>query len=462
MTGRSRFSYLLPAGAIALVLGGCSTTTPQQALQPVQNNVMAATGNQVAWNQGTADDQKASDEVRHVLSRPLDANTAAQIALLNSPDVQATLEEIGISQADLVQAGLLKNPVFFGSWRFPDVAPSITDAEYSLAEDFLSLILLPLEKKVARANLEATQDRVTHEVLNVIAQVKIEFYTYQGEIQLEDRLKLIADSDQTAANLAKAQHDSGNINDASFFNQQAQLASARLALTDAQKQKISTRERLNRLMGLWGEDVNWTARASLPNLPAHDPSLANLEKRALSQRRDFLALRREVDAMGQMIALKTNTRFLPAGLNVGVDTEQSPDRQHVTGPTVTVELPIFDQGQGAIAKLQAQYRQQQRQMQSLAIRVQSEVREARDTMKINRDQVVYFRSTVVPLNLKSVNQALLQYNAMTVNTYDLFLTKQRELETERGYIEAWRDYWISRSELEEAVGGNLVSSHTSN
>ena len=127
----------------------------------------------------------------------------------------------------------------------------------------------------------------------------------------------------------------------------------------------------------------------------------------------------------------------------------------VTGPTLDLELPIFDQGQGEIAKLAAQYRQAQRQLQSLAIRIRSEVREARDTLKIDRDQVNYYKKMVLPLNVQSVNQTLLQYNAMQINTYDLFLTKQHELEAERDYIEAWRDYWISRSQLEEAVGGSL-------
>ena len=134
----------------------------------------------------------------------------------------------------------------------------------------------------------------------------------------------------------------------------------------------------------------------------------------------------------------------------------------MTGPTLELDVPIFDQGQGQVAMLASQYRQVQRQLQSLAIRIRSEVREDRDTVKINRDQVTYFKKVVVPLNVQSVNQTLLQYNAMQVNTYDLFTTKQRELDTEREYINSWRDYWIARSQLEEAVGGSLRPSHTSN
>ncbi len=440
----------------ALLLSGCGAVDPREAFQPTQDDVSVLSGHQVAWNQGTADDEKAGAEVKHLLSVPLGANEAAQVALLNNPDLQATFEEIGISQADLVQAGLLKNPTFAASWRFPDVAPGITDAEYSLAQDFLGLIEMPLRTKMAKINLEATQDRVTHEVIHLIGDVKTEFYTYQAELQLEDRLNLIIQADQAAVDLARAQHDSGNINDAAYLNRQAMATSAKLAFSEAQKEKIRTREKLNRLMGLSDEKIEWTARPNLPGLPEADPPLDHLESLALSQRRDLLALRREADAIGRALALKTNTRFLPVSIDIGVDTEKSPDGQRVTGPTLALELPIFDQGQGEIAKLAAEYRQAGRRLQSLAVRIGSEVREARDTLKINRDETAYCKKEVVPLNVQSLNQTLLEFNAMQVNAYDLFLAKQRELDAERDYIQAWRDYWISRSQLEEAVGGNLL------
>ncbi len=309
--------------------------------------------------------------------------------------------------------------------------------------------------KIAKSNLAATQNRVTHEVIHLIGEVKESCYTYQAEIQLEQRLDLIVQADQAAADVAKAQHDAGNISDSAFTNQQAQVASARLALIDARKEKIGARENLDRLMGLWSIGLDWTAQPNLPPLPKVDPPLDHLEEVAMDQRRDVRAVRAQVDALAQALALKTDTRFFPAGINIGVDTEKSPDAQRVTGPTVELEIPIFDQGQGEIAKLATQERQAKAELQGLIVRIYSEVRESREMLKIDRDQVGYFKKTVVPLNVESVNQTLLQYNAMQVNTYDLLLTKQREIDAEREYVAAWRDYWIARTHLEEAVGGNL-------
>jgi outer membrane protein, heavy metal efflux system len=449
---------VLNLGIATAFLAGCASVDQQTAFQSVQNDVSNQTGLRAVWNQGTADDQKADAAVHQILVEPLNANDAVRVALLNNPDLQASFEEIGISQADLVQAGLLHNPTLMASWRFPDRPPSITDTEYSLAADFLDLVMIPLRVRIAKANFEQTELRLDHEVLELVTQVKSAFYTYQADVQLGARLELIAQANQQAVDLAKAQQQAGNATDLDAADKQAQFALAHVYLANAQKDMLAAREKLNRLMGLWGSDIDWKAEPNLPDLPDHEVSLSNLESRAISQRRDLAAMQREVDAIGMALSLKTNTRFVPTTINIGVDTEKQSDGQRITGPTLDLTVPIFDQGQGEVAKLTAQYRMAQRQLQSLAIRIRSEVREARETLKMNRDLVEYYKKTVVPLNIKIVNDSQLQFNAMQKNTFDLFLTKQRELESEKGYLEAWRDYWIARAELEQAVGGHLGTS----
>jgi cobalt-zinc-cadmium efflux system outer membrane protein len=439
----------------AILLTSCAPVSQQSAFQSVQGEVSAQTGMQVVWNQGTADDQQAHDAAQQILARPLNANDAVRIALLNNPDLQATFEEIGISQADLVQAGLLHNPTLMASWRFPDRAPPITDTEYSLAADFLDLVLLPMKTKIAQSNLEQTESRIDQQVLELVTQVKTAFYTYQADAQLEGRLQLIGQADQAAADLAQAQQQAGNTTDLDLAERQAQFATAHVYLADAQKEKLAAREKLNRLMGLWGAAIDWRAAPHLPDLPDHESPLGHLESVALDQRRDLAAMKREADAIGMALALKTNTRFLPTTIDIGVDTEKSPDGQRVTGPTLDLTLPIFDQGQGEVAKLTAQYRMAQRELQSRAIQVQSEVREARANLKMDRDLVDYYKKTVLPLDIQIVNQSQLQFNAMQKNTFDLFVARQQELESEKDYVGAWRDYWIARAELEQAVGGRL-------
>ena len=180
-----------------------------------------------------------------------------------------------------------------------------------------------------------------------------------------------------------------------------------------------------------------------------------MESRAIAQRLDLQAARTRVDLIGQSLALRTKTRYAPAGIRIGVDTEREPDGQRVTGPILDLELPIFNQGQGEIAKLTAQYRQAQRELEALTVNVRSEVREARDQLSAARDLTSYIGKRLLPTQQKALNLTLEQYNFMLKGAYDLLLAKQNEVAAERSYIEAWRDYWIARADLERAVGGTL-------
>jgi cobalt-zinc-cadmium efflux system outer membrane protein len=215
------------------------------------------------------------------------------------------------------------------------------------------------------------------------------------------------------------------------------------------------RERLNRLLGLWGPNTNWTTADHLPELPTQEVSLQHLESRAIAQRLDLQARRMQLDLIGQSLSLRTKTRFFPSGIKVGVDTERDPDGQRVTGPTLDLALPIFNQGQGEIAKLTAQYRQAQRELEAMAVNIRSEVREARDQLIAARDLTSYIGKRLLPTQQQAMNLTLQQYNFMLKGAYDLLLAKQNEVAAERSYIEAWRDYWIARAELERAVGGSL-------
>jgi len=442
---------ILPA--VALLTTACAT--PQASLDRVQATVAERTGKHIHWNQGGVEDAQIEQGVQTLLRRELTAERAVQAALLNNRELQARFEEIGIAQADVIQAGLISNPNFAGSFRFPDRPPSGTNIEYSIAQNFLDLLVLPLRKRIAAAQLAQTETHVADEVLKLAAEVKIAFYTAQARQQLLDRLRVISETSETAVEFTKRLHDAGNTSDLELANQQGSYEQSRLEVAQTELQVRRDRERLNRLMGVWGTNANWTMGEHLPELPGSEGSLQNLESRAITQRLDLQAARMRVDLIGQSLALRTKTRYAPAGIRIGVDTEREPDGQRVTGPILDLELPIFNQGQGEIAKLTAQYRQAQRELEALAVNVRSEVREARDQLIAARDLTSYIGKRLLPTQQKALNLTLEQYNFMLKGAYDLLLAKQNEVAAERSYIEAWRDYWIARADLERAVGGTL-------
>jgi cobalt-zinc-cadmium efflux system outer membrane protein len=438
-----------------LLLAGCTSTNPQPAFNNVAGVVHERTGQSVQWLREETDEPAITRAVAQLLEGNLTAQSATAIALLNNRSLQAQFEDLGISQAELAQASRLRNPAIVAMWRIPDRPPSAADVEYSAALNFLDLLTLPARKKIAAQELEQTKLRVADEVLRLAADTQAAFYAAQAHQALAARLEIDAEVDRAAATIATRQHEAGDINDLTWHTVQASLDQSRLELAQARAQALASRERLNRLLGLWGPQTGWKIFNDLASVPNQEIALENLEPLALRQRLDLAAARSETEALAKALKLKADTRWVP-GLTLGIDTERQTDGQNITGPFLGIELPIFDQGQPALAKLAAQYRQAQRRYEALSVNVRADVRTAGDALTAARDMALTYEKSLLPARRRILQETLLQYNAMQLSSYELLAAKTSAEAAERGYIETLRDYWTARADLERAVGGNLA------
>ncbi len=309
---------------------------------------------------------------------------------------------------------------------------------------------------MARQNLEQTKLKVANKVLQLAADVQTAFYALQAQVALVGRLNVILEVNEAAADLARRQYDAGNINELELHNQQAASVESRLELIEARSRVRTGREHLNRLLGLSGDQINWQIADALPLLPEKELPLKNLESLAVKQRLDLAFMRGQTNSLAAALRLKGRTRFFP-GIIVGVDTERFPEGQRILGPTLDLELPLFDQGQPAIARLSAELEQARDNYAAQEINVRSEVREARDALTAAREAAEYCQKSLLPLRQKILGETLLHYNAMQKSSYDLLAVKEREQIAEQKNVEALRDYWIARVALERAVGGRLTN-----
>jgi cobalt-zinc-cadmium efflux system outer membrane protein len=431
--------------SVTVALGGQPRPIPA-----LQATIRQRTGHDIEWRADSATEQSAASAVHALLRRPLTADTAVAIALLNNRELQATFEQIGIADADMIEAGLLKNPVFEGSPRFPDSPPSAADVELSIAQDFLDLIMLPLRKKIARQKLARTQLLVGDAVLKLAADTKTAFYQLQAAEQLLAAAKTYDEASAAAAQVAVRQQQAGTISDMDLANQQAASSQSQLDIMGAEIEVQADREKLDRLMSL-AED-HWTASDQLPPLPPEDPLAQKLEALALSQRLDLAATEAEWAGIVQALGISRTYRYIGV-VELGVDTENQTDNQRITGPTLRLELPIFNHGQGRIARLQAQLRQVERTLEAQAIDIRSETREASERTAAERRIVLFYRDQALPERKRVLDLTTTQYNSMLKGDYDLLIAEQNELTAQRGYIGALRDYWIARADLERATGG---------
>jgi outer membrane protein, heavy metal efflux system len=444
------------SGCAIFFIGGCQSAPRDAEFKDAQTFVAQRSGYDLQWDGHTMADSAVDDAVAKILAHPISADQAVQIALLNNRHLQADLEELGIAQADLVQAGLLKNPVFNLGVRFPDRAPSETYLDFAVASDFLDVIFVPARKKLAAQKLSEAEATLCDEVFAMVAECRGEFYRYQACEQSAELLRTQAAAANAAMQTAEALHKAGNINDLELANERAQALSAQLDLVDAEEASTDAREKLTARLGLGGNQIRWAAAGTLPDIPATEIATQDFCLLALRQRQDLAAARQEVLVQARTLGLTADYRFFQ-DVDLGPEFERETDGQWRIGPSLSIPIPLFDQGDAKLSRAKAMLRQSEQRYAALAIDIQSEVRAATSRLQSARTKALLYRDELLPVQRELLRQMQLQYNGMYVGVFQLLDARRQQIAANEKYIQSLRDYWIARFDLERAVGGRLTS-----
>lgn len=453
----------MKASMIALVcsllgLTACASTSPAGPRRELGELVEARVGAQDAIppEQDAESRAQVRERVKALLGQPLTSERAVQVAMLNNRELQATLEELGVAQAELVQAGLLQNPVISG-----DLVASTRGyglgGGLSLSQSLLSVFLIPAKRRVAKARLQHAIVTVGQATLELARDVKVAHVEVQAAAAMRDVHRRLVQAAEVADALSQRQLEEQNLPELDRIVHATALDEARLELADAELELTAAREDLSRLMGVWGADTRWKLADGLAELPAEDPELSRLEAVGVRERLDLSAARFEVAAMERAVQLRRRGVIPDVQVGVEARNEVGDDEGHewVLGPSLSVELPIFDPGHADLAGLRAQLRQAQHLLQHRAIVARSEIRLHRAQLVTARNKAVYVREHALPRQGRISQLALERYNAMLIGTYDLLEIRAEGIEVEEHAVQALRDYWVARAELELALGGRL-------
>lgn len=447
-----RISILTPV--IVGLLAGCTHVPRDGDFSEVERLVGERIPQKVHWYQGGQEDAQVKAALDDLLKEPLTSTSAVQIALLNNRSLQSEYENLGIAQADLVQAGLLSNPVLFASIRFPKGGGGGNNTEFGIAKEFLDVLLRPARKRIAEAEFERAKLRVSNAVLDLAAEVQSAFYSVLGSQQRVDIQNVATDAAQASYELAQRFDEAGNISE-------LELALERSAAADmsAEHLRVSailqgSRDALNRFLGLTGADRHWSLGHRLPELPDSNPDLEHVEELALNQRLDLAAARKEILQLSEALEITRSYRWI-GGATFGVSTERDPDGGRVTGPDFSVEIPIFDQRQAEIARLESLLEQSKSRCAALEVAIQNEVRAAVHRISAARNLSEYYRDELVPAREQVVKFTQQEQNYMLVDVFELLFSRQQEILTYRGYIDSLTEYWIARVDLARVIGVGL-------
>ena len=438
------------AAVTLLLLGGCASITPHRGFDRVATLVGDRTGARVRWDQGGPADSAVADTVRALLAGELTSERAVQVGLLRNRDLQALYEDLGIAQSDLVQAGLFRNPVL-SIGRIRSGGPT----EFGLLVPFIDLFLRPLRQRVAGAAFEAATLRVASGVFERTTDVRSAFYRAQGAVQLVELRAGVAAATRASAQSARAISAAGNLQDLDLATQQAVAEQAQVDLDIAIADANVAREQLVRVLGVTGPDTVIRLGSRLPALPARDAPVDSLTTLAMRRRLDLAASVQQVQSAAQAIGIARPLSVLNDG-RIGYQSEKEGETgRWVGGATVEVPIPIFDGGQAARFGAQARYRQALARHDAMVVVVRSEVRVAALQLAAARRRAEAYRTRIIPLRHRAVLETERLSNAMAVSVFVVLQAKQAEIEAGQGYIEAVRDYWDARAQMERAAGGTL-------
>ena len=287
------------------VFSGCATFSKDGGLGGVKEITATHLKQEIVWPKSALEQQSVSDRVAVLLKKPLDVESAVQVALLNNKDLQASFKQLGISEADVVQAGRFQNPRFTMLYARNNGEYKI---EQALTFNIFSLITMPKMQEIERNNFEMTKQAVAINVINLAYETR---QAYFNAVAANERLNYCAqvkDSAEASAELASRMLKAGNWNALEQSTEQDFYAEAMLDFANAKNQQISSREALSRLLAVPAEQFNLEKR--LPDLPKSIDELQTYEKSAFEQRLDLKAMRSETAALAKQLGLTKATRFI--------------------------------------------------------------------------------------------------------------------------------------------------------
>jgi len=435
---------------LGLAVAGCASVTPDGGFSDVRDLVQKRADLKLQWNRNTEDDKAAEKAVAGLLAKPLTAAAAVQVGLLNNRGLQAMYAEVGVSQADMVQAGMLSNPVFTGDWVRSSDGYHI---EESLTFNFMSLLLLPMRKKMAAAQFEHVKAKVAFAIVDFVADTKAAYYRAVAARQTVAFMERAATSAEAAAELAQRQREAGALGSRELARQVAFSAETQTQLTRARQSAVAERERLLRQLGL-----AVSARLLLPDrLPGPGQgrwTSQEVESAALDQRLDIEAAKRDLDVAGQAAGITNITRFVNIQA-IGVVQIRESGQAARTGPMAEVELPIFDWGSAKTARAQTFIREAQDRLVDTVVRVRSEVRDRLADVETMGEVLKRQQALILPMRERIVKETQLLYNGMLEGVYTLLSDYRDGVMAGRDLIDAQRDTWLATVQLERAAGGRL-------
>ena len=443
----------LTFGLLSL-LAGCATFPASRGLEET-HKLITERGGPNAPIEGPRDCTSGDADIANATASPLTPASTVQIALMCNSELAAEYARLGISRAETFQAARIANPTLSAAVLDSSARGAPPQIELGLVQNFTNLLLRGPRTRLAEGDFLRAQQQLAGTVLRLAAETKSDYYTLAGAQQAATMRHAIADALQTSTELAQRFHDAGNLSARVLAEYQAAAGQALVDARRADDDVATAHAALLLQLGLPAK-ISWAVPDRLSVPVAEEDVEDALLQRADRNRLDLAAARKLVALLTESEEAARKYRWL-GDFSVGVSYERDPDRSRLLGPSLSIQLPIFDQGQGPIARAQSLKTWGDAEQRRLTQAVTGAVQLARQRVKNARDRAQDYRNQIIPQRQTVVARVQEEQNYMLVGVFELFAAKRAEFDAYEGYLDALRDYWVARADLERTVGAALPS-----
>ncbi len=447
-----------PTASIALgsilAFSGCASLDTSGDYEQAMSLVEARSGWRPAWNTPWSESVPAWDG-----TSDLSVDLAVTISLQNSREMRATLEAIALARADLVQSGLLPNPVLSLAFGVSiDGSGGATTISASLVQQFADLWLRGPRQDAASATLRQQILAVSDAALRLVADVRVAHarivYSQRGIALIESNIELIDRSIEVAERRIRA----GVATDLDA-NRLRQLRLGLLAERTQRRLELGVFKRdLLARMGTADFPSSWSAATDQSDRPSSvtGPSEDDIAELVRAQRLDVAAAKSSFESLAH--ELRVAQRGVIPNLDAGPAFDRDEDARDELGAEIDLEIPIFDTNQARIARAASEVRRARAEYEQAAQEAIGAARSAWLQAGAARELVDFYEQSVLVLARQNLDLADRTFEAGQVDMTVVLETQRQLIEAEILLNEFRATAQVSAIELEYAVGGRIVPS----
>jgi outer membrane protein TolC len=440
--------------AAAVFLAGCATVSVDDALQETNTNAQQFTQGKLEISRTKEQRDRRAALTEELLAKPLSQADAVQVALANSPALQALIAESWANVAAANQTSRLPNPIFtFERIRLGDEL----EIGRLLSFGLVDLVLLPQRLAISKSQAAQAKVQLTGTVVDQVTQVKqtwVRAVAAQQSLQYAQQVK---ESAEASAELARRMQLIGNFTKLQRARQQVFYADATTQLASARHAVTATREELVRALGLAdGQAAKLKLPERLPDLPKAPREAREVAATASEQRLDVQLARAQLDVAGKSQGINLLSTFIDVEVGARRDTifdNAEGTKSTARGFELEIVLPLFDWGSARRDLLNAQSLAAANRYDATVRGATSQLREGYSAYRTSYDIAKHYRDEIVPLRQAIADENMLRYNGMLIGVFELLAEARDQIASVSNAINAQQQFWLADAALDASVIG---------